>query len=356
MRAYDLESERISFGVELEVTVPITAGIEVGGYHEGAPVECGNVVTKLPGGKKGEGPVPQWARFVNEMTEPGVGPVACFLREFRAPSFYGKKWLAERDSSVKPSLDLSSQFVAVEFVSPILSGPRGVENVLMFVEWLRTIGARVNATYGCHVTISTASLTGTTDPKATAHFIRKLVRVTKRHSLAVYSQTGTARHTSPYCPPIPDETVSEANFLLRPTQEDFAARTQGFAVRCGRGMLNLGKAFGPKKTGLVEFRAFAGTVNPGKIKHHLATAFGLCRKAHSLPGISGVRIPPPGTRTAPGALVEMWQDLGWVEGPGSGPSVALGLCGDLRTDFGEHSRVALALSDRFEKKFPVAVL
>jgi len=36
MRSQDTQAERITFGVELETTIPAMSGIAVGGYHSGA--------------------------------------------------------------------------------------------------------------------------------------------------------------------------------------------------------------------------------------------------------------------------------------------------------------------------------
>ena len=42
MRSQDTQAEQITFGVELETTIPATSGVTVGGYHCGAPVRGGN--------------------------------------------------------------------------------------------------------------------------------------------------------------------------------------------------------------------------------------------------------------------------------------------------------------------------
>ena len=66
-----------------------------------------------------------------------------------APTFNGNHWKAERDGSIR----VKPGRVACEFVSPILKGGAGVEHLLQFVEWANAIGANVNASCGCHITV-----------------------------------------------------------------------------------------------------------------------------------------------------------------------------------------------------------
>ena len=48
MRSQDTQAERITFGVELETTIPAMSGIAVGGYHSGATVRVGaDVLTSV---------------------------------------------------------------------------------------------------------------------------------------------------------------------------------------------------------------------------------------------------------------------------------------------------------------------
>lgn len=49
------------------------------------------------------------------------------------------------------------------FVSPILHGDEGIPCLLRFVEWTHAIGATVNDSCGCHITVGIESVIGTND-------------------------------------------------------------------------------------------------------------------------------------------------------------------------------------------------
>ncbi|MCF7675808.1 MAG: amidoligase family protein [Akkermansiaceae bacterium] len=258
MRSQDTKAEQITFGVELETTIPATSGINVGGYHCGAPVRGGtDMATNQP---------------------------------LTAPTFNGNHWKAERDGSIR----ITTGRMACEFVSPVLHGAAGVENLIQFVEWANAIGANVNASCGCHITVGVASIIGTNDPQAMSEFARKLAHIARWHAMSLYGQTGTGRHLNHYSHVLDDSVGGLVRRMERATQPN---RKADAANRCGRGMLNLRKLF---THGVIElptrarvalraaygwlsrsarFRVFAGTLNAHKIMHHLATVLGLCRRA-----------------------------------------------------------------------------
>src|SRR5512137_1463717 len=90
MKPQDPKAESITFGVELETTIPATSGIVVGGYHFGAAVT--------------------------------VGAANGTTQHLTAPTFNGNHWKAERDGSIRAIPGR----MACEFVSPILQGGEGV--------------------------------------------------------------------------------------------------------------------------------------------------------------------------------------------------------------------------------------
>jgi hypothetical protein len=47
------------------------------------------------------------------------------------------------------------------------------------IAWANRIGAKVNASCGCHITIGIKSVIGTSDPAATAEFVRKLAHTSQ---------------------------------------------------------------------------------------------------------------------------------------------------------------------------------
>lgn len=119
MKPQDPKAESITFGVELETTIPAMSGIVVGGYHFGSAVT--------------------------------VGAANGTTQHLTAPTFNGNHWKAERDGSIRANPGR----MACEFVSPILQGGEGVEHLLQFVEWANAIGANVNGSCGCHITVRT---------------------------------------------------------------------------------------------------------------------------------------------------------------------------------------------------------
>src|SRR5262245_768655 len=112
---YTSNIEHVTFGVELETIIPVSAPINVGAYH------CGISV-------RGSAENP-------------------------APAFNGANWKAEEDGSIAVNLPA---YRKCEFVSPILKGEAGVTHLIAWVEWLNAIGAKVNSSTGCHVHIGLA--------------------------------------------------------------------------------------------------------------------------------------------------------------------------------------------------------
>ncbi len=240
MKPQDPKAESITFGVELETTIPVTAGIIVGAYHIGTTVRVGaDTATNLP---------------------------------INAPTFDGNHWKAERDGSIR----VIPGRVACEFVSPVLRGGEGVEHLLQFVEWANAIGANVNGSCGCHITVGVASIIGTNDPQAMSEYGRKLAHIARWHAMSLYGQTGTGRHLNRYSHALSDEVGT----LVRQMESNRSPERKSVAARqCGRGMINFQKLF---THGVIEFRVFAGTLNRHKLLHHLATVLGLCLRASEL--------------------------------------------------------------------------
>ena len=314
MRSQDTQAEQITFGVELETTIPATSGVTVGGYHCGAPVRGGNdTATNQP---------------------------------LTAPTFNGNHWRADRDGSIRCDFGR----MPCEFVSPILKGAAGVEHLLQFVEWANAIGANVNASCGCHITVGVASIIGTNDPQAVSEFARKLAHIARWHAMSLYGQTGTGRHLNQYSSTLGDEVgdlVKQMEETANPTRKADAAH------RCGRGMVNFRKLF---SDGVIEFRVFAGTLNRHKLLHHLATVLGLCRRAaeiECLGAFSKNKAQAKRTATAASALRFLWDYLGWT---GSKRPVALGLVGPLHAEFSTYRRIADRMCRRFDSRFPFANL
>jgi hypothetical protein len=314
MRSQDTQAEQITFGIELETAIPTTSGVTVGGYHCGAPVRAGNdAATGQP---------------------------------LNAPTIDGNHWRADRDGSIR----CESGRLACEFVSPILKGSAGVEHLLQFVEWANAIGATVNASCGCHITVGVSSIIGTRDPQAMSEFARKLAHIARWHAMSLCGQTGTGRHLNHYSHALDD---SVGSLVKRMEKTPNPTRKADAASRCGRGMVNFKKLF---SHGVIEFRVFAGTLNAEKIMHHLATVLGLCRRAAEIECLGGFaknKAQTKRTATATEALRFLWDYLGWT---GCKRPVALGLFGPLHDGFKTYRQTAKRMCERFDARFPHANL
>ena len=315
MKPQDPKAEAITFGVELETIIPAESGVAIGAYHGGCFVRTGTDLSTR--------------------------------QTLSAPTFNGNYWKAERDASIIAPTGRR----ACEFVSPILQGSHGVAHLLEFLTWSKTIGAKVNASCGCHITVGVKSIIGTDDPQAMGAFARKIAHIVRWHAMSLYGQTGTGRHLNwRYAAPLCDDVARHARRMERRTRLQDKVDA---ATRCGRGMVNFRKLF---SHGVIEFRVFAGTLNAHKLMHHVATVLGLCRRAadvECLGGFSKNKVQAKRTATAKDALRFLWDYLGWT---GSKRPVALGLIGPLHAEFKNYRQAADRMCRRFDTRFPTANL
>jgi hypothetical protein len=314
MKPQDPQAERITFGIELETTIPALSGVIIGAYHNGSTVREG---------------------YVNGTTD-----------EVNAPTFNGNHWKAERDGSIRANMGR----MACEFVSPILHGSDGVTHLIDFIKWAKAIGANVNGSCGVHITVGVKSIIGTDDPQAMSEYARKLAHITRLHAMALYGQTGTGRHLNRYSHTLSDDV---GTLVRRMERNSNPARKIEAARQCGRGMINFQKLF---THGIVEFRVFAGTLNRHKLLHHLATVLGLCRRAAEIECLGAFgknKAQAKRTATAANALRFLWDYLGWT---GSKRPVALGLTGPLHAEFKSYRKIADRMCRRFDARFPYANL
>jgi hypothetical protein len=321
MKPIDTHAASVCFGIEIETSIPNASNVSVGQYHRGIAVQFGRSAV--------DGAMTEAPRFIATGDRNG-----------------GVCWQAERDSSIQYGLGRTG----AEFVSPILHSAAGVQNVIDFVAWLKSIGAQVNESCGVHVTVSVDSIIGSSDPQARADFAQKLAHIAQWHSRAIYGQTGTGRHLNTYSRQFHSTVAVHARAMKR--NPDLSAKMAA-ANACGRGMVNFGKLF---SGGVVEFRAFAGTLNIHKILHHIATAIGLCRRAHEvklLGAFTKNKVQQARTRTSRDALLFMHEYLGWR---GSKRDCALGLFGPLHTQFRVYRKTALQMCDQFDVRYSDANL
>ena len=229
------KGENWTFGVEIETTIPCDEAdqMDIGDYHNGEPV-------------------------------------------YGAPRFNDYRWLAEHDSSIRSS---TYSRTGVEFVSPVLVGNEGVENVLEFAKWLQSIGARVNASCGLHIHIGIDSVLGRGASTAKiVTFLTKVAHLSYRWQDALFAQTGTRRDRNHYC-----ERIGDNSRWVLNVQEE---QRKPVADKCRHNThLNALPRYAPVNLqnmngkGTIEFRAFAGTLNKYKLMHHLWSVFAIVHNA-----------------------------------------------------------------------------
>lgn len=322
MKPQDNAAAEIEFGVEIETQIPVVSGIDVGNYHHGLPV------------------------FSGQRSSGGIATA-----RIDAPEFNGNRWMAERDGSIQ----CDPGYIACEFVSPILKGEAGVAKLREMITFLNRIGAKVNRSCGLHVTIGIKSAIKTVETVKVAEFLQKLAFVGNHNAWAIYAQTGTDRHLNNYAHQLRNETEAHVEAMAQTTD---CVRLQSLAAQCGRGMINFQKAFRGDNS-VVEFRAFAGTLNLSKILHHLATAFGIVRRAVTTQtwGSFNRKVSKKHTKitNAVEAIRRMWRILGWVDAA-PGRECALGLFGTLYNEFSTYRKAALKMAEKFEAAYPNANL
>mgnify|MGYP004447098691 CR=1 FL=1 len=200
-----MNANDISFGIEIESTIPNTSPVRVGPYHRGTPV------AQLP-------------------TSPD-----------------GEQWKAESDTSIHPPTGRRG----CEFVSPKLQGEEGLQHAHKTITEIRDdLGAKVNSSCGIHVTV--------TFPRNDGPALARLVTFCAHFERGLYATTGTKRREQGiYCNPNkchgehPVTNKAKANAYIR------------HAKRARFSIVNLTHlAHGRDR---VEFRLFSGSVNPDKI-------------------------------------------------------------------------------------------
>ena len=222
--------EEITFGVEIETTIP--AGlIQVGHYHNGVAV----------------------------VLNPGMSGSP-------APTFQGMSWKAERDGSIQVT---DSRHTACEFVSPILKGEAGLKHLMEFVQWLVANGAQVNRSCGFHVHVGIASFS---TPELQAEFVNQVARLATQNATALYAQTGSIlREQGSYCQKPGSAYRKVVGQMKRAKSSDLASSTSRYTL------VNISNV----QRGTVEFRCFAGTLNQSKILLHVFSALACCRIAQT---------------------------------------------------------------------------
>jgi len=224
------ELNSLTFGVEIETTIPRSSGINVGTYSTGHPL-----------------------------------PEA-------APKFNGVTWKAHEDGSIRVN---ASGHTGCEFVSPVLKGEEGLKHIVDFMKWLRSTGAKVNRTTGTHVHVGVKSVIGNADMETVLNWIVKVGELGKKYSTGLYASTGTTRNlmsTTSYCVPLGDVAKDAFKFAKRTNCKASGLSKIKHDVR-KYSMINFTNVGSGKHT--VEFRAFAGTTNTAKMLNHITCSMAI---------------------------------------------------------------------------------
>lgn len=199
----------LTFGVEFEVCLPASVRIACGGYHRGLQV------AQLPEG-----------------------------------------WNAQSDCSIVAP----ARHYGAEIVSPVLKGAEGIRQVLAVIEWLNSVGAKVNKSTGFHVQVGF--------DRTNKEGLKRLTHLVASFEKAIYASTGT--------------TSREGGRFCRSIRESFRgafdAENRSYALHDRYHVLNVSNLVSGQKP-TVEFRAFAGTLNAQKVLGHIFMCLGLVEKA-----------------------------------------------------------------------------
>ena len=158
----------------------------------------------------------------------------------------------------------------LEFVSPVLRGQTGLDEVAKFANALREIGATVNSTCGFHVHVGAAD--------CGLDFFKTLIKLYGRFEDAIDSLMPALRrgNEATYCRSV--KLVSSAAIEAAPSI-DSLARSIAQASRAAGDRYHKVNVASFYKHRTVEFRQFAGTVDAGKAVNWIITCLRLVAAA-----------------------------------------------------------------------------
>jgi hypothetical protein len=217
-------AHEMTYGVEIECGIDRNVNLRVGGYHAGT--SC----TALP-------------------------------------SFEGRYWNAQSDSSLH-----FSERRAVEFVSPILKGAEGLDNIRAVCAQIKSWGGVTNNSCGLHVHVGVPA-------NLSVQQIRCLYQLVGRFENALYSCTGTPeRRLGRYCQPIKTDANKRIDWNRHRCKEDLRYSEHTREMQDRYRILNV-TPFLCGRQNTVEFRVFSGSLNPAKIAAWIQVCLSLVEMA-----------------------------------------------------------------------------
>jgi hypothetical protein len=182
-------------------------------------------------------------------------------------------WKIVRDGSVTRE--------GLELVSPILSGPEGLEAIKLALGALQRAGATVNQTCGVHVHIAADGLTGAE--------VMKVVKTYVANQAHINNLVAQSRHNQTYCRPLSLRDTDHGGYADLATirrcgnnfKRDQGRQLDDAIARAGRGttryhVVNLNSY---AKYGTLEFRQHQGSLSGNKVATWIVFLLGLMEKA-----------------------------------------------------------------------------
>lgn len=222
-----MNANEMTYGIEIECGIDMNrAGIAIGGYHRGTA--CPSLPTSSEGGQ----------------------------------------WKAEHDGS----LSFRGK-QAVEFVSPILKGAAGLDNIRAACAVIKSWNGTTNRTCGLHIHVGV-------DPNISMDVLRRLYRLVGRFENALYAVTGTPdRRSSRFCNSVKTESNKNLNWAAVRNFGDLRTNYECRDINDRYRILNIQNLL-TGRSPTVEFRVFSGTLNPAKIAAWVQICLSIVQAAH----------------------------------------------------------------------------
>lgn len=210
-------------------------------------------------------------------------------------------WTAEGDGSIRAR---GGRF-GVEIVSPVLRGADGIRQIIEVCRVLNDWGAKVNDSCGFHVHVGF--------DRANTDGLKRVVHLVSHAQEGIYAATGTKRRErAQWCREVRE---SFRNLVYSGTPASL-----GSAAYNRYHVLNVSNLVsGAKPT--IEFRAFGGTTNAGKIIAYVRLCLAIVERALTETRLAAYDPKPlspksPIARKGAGstAITRVLYNLGWIKG------------------------------------------
>jgi len=240
-----------TFGIEIETSIPESLQISIGSHGRGLPI-------------------------TSVTTADGVVHVA--------PTFNGGYWKADED----PSIRTQNGYKKCEFVSPILKGDAGIQNILAFLAFIKAIGGKRpirqagQTQGGIHITLHAGNFIDSNSPAKIVDFCESVAKLGYRLAPVLFGQNAERRDLSGWCRVLSSREQDRAIRDSKADLRNLSSHTPSGALRVP--YINIGKYalinFTKIKTnGTFEFRSFSTTLNPAKVLVILTTCLAIAQQA-----------------------------------------------------------------------------